>query len=76
VILPKRNEQDIDDVPEEIKKALKFVYAETVDDVIASALEKPEAAAKSESSKPKAASKKKSNGRKSNANGKSSSRRR
>jgi ATP-dependent Lon protease len=39
VILPKRNEQDVDDVPDEIKQTMKFVYAETVDDVLASALE-------------------------------------
>jgi ATP-dependent Lon protease len=39
VILPKHNEQDIDDVPDEIKQSMKFVFAETVDDVLASALE-------------------------------------
>jgi ATP-dependent Lon protease len=39
VILPKRNEQDIEDVPDEIKQAMKFIYVETVDDVLASALE-------------------------------------
>jgi len=39
VILPKRNEQDIEDVPDEIKQSLKFVYVETVDDVLASALD-------------------------------------
>ena len=39
VILPKRNEQDIEDVPDEIKQSMKFVYVETVDDVLASALE-------------------------------------
>ena len=39
IILPKRNEQDIDDVPDEIKQSMKFVYVETVDDVLASALE-------------------------------------
>jgi ATP-dependent Lon protease len=39
VILPKRNEQDLDDVPEEIKKSMKFVFVETVGDVIESALE-------------------------------------
>jgi ATP-dependent Lon protease len=39
IILPKRNEQDLDDVPEEIKKSMKFIYAETVDDVLESALE-------------------------------------
>jgi ATP-dependent Lon protease len=40
VILPKRNKLDLDDVPEEVKKAMKFIYAESVDDVINSALEK------------------------------------
>ena len=39
VILPKRNEQDVDDVPDEIKQTMKFIFAETVDDVLASALE-------------------------------------
>lgn len=39
VILPKRNSQDIDDVPDEIKQSMKFIFAETVDDVLASALE-------------------------------------
>jgi ATP-dependent Lon protease len=34
VILPKRNEQDLDDVPEEVKKTMKFVFAETVDEVL------------------------------------------
>ena len=41
VILPKRNEQDLDDVPDEIKKSMKFVFAETVDDVLNSALKNP-----------------------------------
>ncbi len=39
VILPKRNEQDVEDVPDEIKEAMKFVYVETVDDVLGSALD-------------------------------------
>jgi ATP-dependent Lon protease len=39
VILPKRNEQDLDDVPDEVKKAMKFVFAEVVDDVLNAALE-------------------------------------
>ncbi len=39
VILPKRNEQDIDDVPDEIKESMKFIFVETVDDVLSSALE-------------------------------------
>ena len=39
IILPKRNEQDVDDVPDEIKETMKFIFVETVDDVLASALE-------------------------------------
>jgi ATP-dependent Lon protease len=39
VILPKRNKLDLDDVPDEVKKAVKFIFAESVDDVITSALE-------------------------------------
>ena len=40
VILPKRNEQDIDDVPDEIRQSMKFIFAESVEDVIDAALEK------------------------------------
>ncbi len=39
VILPKQNENDLDDVPDEIRKTMKFVFAETVEDVIKAALE-------------------------------------
>jgi len=38
VILPKRNEPDLDDVPEEIRRQLAFVFAEQVEDVLAAAL--------------------------------------
>jgi ATP-dependent Lon protease len=38
VILPKRNEPDLDDIPEEIRERLHFVFAERVDDVFANAL--------------------------------------
>ncbi|MBI3175821.1 MAG: endopeptidase La [Chloroflexi bacterium] len=41
VILPKRNEQDLEDVSEEIRTEMKFVLAETVDDVLKAALEAP-----------------------------------
>jgi ATP-dependent Lon protease len=44
VILPRRNEPDLEDVPEEIKKSLSFVLAETVADVLKVALEKPRSA--------------------------------
>jgi ATP-dependent Lon protease len=72
VILPKRNEQDLDDVPEEIKKAMKFVFVETVDDVIKSALEP----AKKNTSPKSNAKPKKTASRKTQANGKNSTRRR
>ena len=44
VILPKRNEFDLEDIPEEIRQSMKFVLAETVDDVLAAALEAGKAA--------------------------------
>jgi ATP-dependent Lon protease len=42
VIIPKLNEKDLVDVPEEAKQKLKFVPAENVDDVLSVALEKEE----------------------------------
>lgn len=39
VILPARNEADLEDLPEEVRKEIDFVYAETVDDVLNTALE-------------------------------------
>ncbi len=76
IILPKRNEQDIDDVPDEIKTSMKFIFVETVDDVIQSALEGPGKTSKSDGSKRKAPSKKKAARRKTDSNGKNPSRRR
>jgi len=38
VILPRRNEQDLQDVPPEVRKALKFVLVEHVEEVFAAAL--------------------------------------
>ena len=40
VIIPKLNEKDLVDVPEEAKQKLKFVPVETVDEVLDAALEK------------------------------------
>lgn len=37
VILPKRNEADLKDVPDDIREAMTFVLAETVEDVLAAA---------------------------------------
>jgi ATP-dependent Lon protease len=38
VIIPKLNEKDLADVPEEIRRKVKFTLAKTVDDVLAVAL--------------------------------------
>ncbi|MBI3849073.1 MAG: endopeptidase La [Verrucomicrobia bacterium] len=40
VVIPKLNEKDLPDVPAEVKKKLKFTLAETVDEVLAAALER------------------------------------
>ncbi|HSD84050.1 MAG TPA: endopeptidase La, partial [Anaerolineae bacterium] len=85
VILPKRNENDLDDVPEEIKKSMKFIFVETVDEVLDAALEtnhkrsspvdkRSSPAGKSAGSKQ--ASKKKTTSRKTQSNGKNTARRR
>jgi ATP-dependent Lon protease len=38
VILPKENEPDLDKVPDEVKKVVRFIYVETVEDVLKFAL--------------------------------------
>ena len=39
VILPRRNEADLEDLPDEVRQALQFIFVETVDDVLDAALE-------------------------------------
>jgi ATP-dependent Lon protease len=39
VILPERNRGDMDDVPEEVREAMKFHFAMTIDEVLGVALE-------------------------------------
>jgi len=39
VMLPARNRKDFDDIPESTRKALTFVWLDTVDDALAAALE-------------------------------------
>lgn len=39
VILPKRNEMDVEDLPEDVRQAIKFIFAETVDEVLVAALD-------------------------------------
>jgi len=40
VILPKRNEKDLEEVPEQVKKEMKFHFVQRMDEVIALALKK------------------------------------
>lgn len=51
IILPQRNRKDLVDVPDEIRKTLKFVFARTVKDVLAAAMDK-ETKPKNRSAKP------------------------
>jgi ATP-dependent Lon protease len=39
VILPKRNEGDLEDVPEQVREEITFHIADTIDDVLGWALE-------------------------------------
>jgi ATP-dependent Lon protease len=41
VLLPARNQKDLEDVPEAARKAVRFVWLEQVDDAIAAALQPP-----------------------------------
>jgi len=45
VILPKRNEGDLDDVPEQVREEIAFHPVESVDEVLALALEREDAGA-------------------------------
>jgi len=38
VILPQRNRKDLEDVPEEIRSSMRFVFIETMDEALAHAL--------------------------------------
>jgi ATP-dependent Lon protease len=39
VILPKRNEADLEELPEEVRKDLQFIFVDCIDEVISAALE-------------------------------------
>ncbi len=41
IILPKRNSLDLEDLPEEIRKTMSFVFVDSVNDVLKAAFEKP-----------------------------------
>jgi len=49
VMLPARNRKDFEDIPEEVRQQLAFVWLEQVDDAVASALEPPKSKAADES---------------------------
>jgi ATP-dependent Lon protease len=40
LILPKENQKDLVEIPEEIKKKIKFVFVDTMDQVLELALDK------------------------------------
>jgi ATP-dependent Lon protease len=40
VMLPARNRKDLDDIPEDVRKNMEFIWLEWVDDAVASALER------------------------------------
>jgi ATP-dependent Lon protease len=48
IILPRRNEIDLEDLPKEVRESLKFVFVDTVDEVLAAALEPAPAETKTE----------------------------
>jgi len=39
VLLPKRNQRDLEDIPEEARNRLRFIWLDTVDDAAQAALE-------------------------------------
>ncbi len=38
VILPRKNEEDLEELPEEVRNSMKFIFADTLDDVLDNAL--------------------------------------
>ena len=48
VMLPARNQKELDEIPEDARARLRFVWLETVDDAVAEAIGKPVAAAAAE----------------------------
>ncbi len=47
VMLPARNRRDFEDIPEEVRQQLTFIWLERVDDAVSSALEAPQAVKRS-----------------------------
>jgi ATP-dependent Lon protease len=62
VILPERNEADLEDIPEEVRNSMKFVFVDTVDQVLEAALE-PDTRPKTTRRKAKSSTKPEKRGR-------------
>jgi len=45
ILLPKRNEKDLEDVPQPVRQEMRFIFVETMDEVLEHALEQDAAAA-------------------------------
>jgi ATP-dependent Lon protease len=39
LLLPKRNEKDLEDIPEKVRQEMRFIFVDTMDDVLEYALE-------------------------------------
>jgi ATP-dependent Lon protease len=48
VILPKANEKDLADLPENVRNEMSFVFAETIDEVLKASLSRMPAVGKTE----------------------------
>jgi len=53
VLLPKRNDVDLDDLPDDVREAINFIFLDTVEDAINAALEPAPKPKKKRSKKPK-----------------------
>ncbi|MGD8813919.1 MAG: endopeptidase La, partial [Anaerolineales bacterium] len=51
ILLPRRNEVDLEDVPDEVREEMKFIFVDTVKDVLKASL-KPQRKSSSKKSKP------------------------
>ena len=52
LIVPRRNEADIEDVPPHLRERMKFVLVDNVDEVLDAALERPRARGDARASRP------------------------
>jgi ATP-dependent Lon protease len=55
IVIPRRNEPDIDDIPEHLRKRMEFIPVESVDEVLEAGLEPPEPAKLRRDGRPRSA---------------------